>query len=205
MYIHPLDIRQDPDSTESIVASLAASNHYGTPSPPSSPDGSAGWYYGDDPGSADSVPWLKDEDLCAALAQEPQALQCPDTTPTPTSVTHAKRSGIPTSTQSPPPSATPTYSAVFSGLNGAIEALDYLTYGLVDTVANCEIMCNNVSGCTFINTYHDVNGKNGSPLLTCSLYSEYHTSAEAINYGGQTQPDGSINYITDSAGYDKSP
>ncbi|KAE9405247.1 hypothetical protein BT96DRAFT_988535 [Gymnopus androsaceus JB14] len=159
-----------------------------------------GWYYGNDPGSADGVAWLKDE----ALAQNPQALQCPDTTPTTTSVTHAKRSGIPTSTQSPSPSSTPTYSTVFSGLKGAIEASDYLTYGLVDTVADCETMCNTVVGCTFVNTYHDVNGKNGSPLLTCSLYSKSHTAAEAINTGGQTQPDGSTDFVTDSAGYTKS-
>ncbi|KAE9405252.1 hypothetical protein BT96DRAFT_988539 [Gymnopus androsaceus JB14] len=206
VYIHPLDIRQDSESTESMVASLAASNHYGAPNPPSSPDGSAasGWYYGDDPGSADNVPWLKDEDLCAVLAQNPQALQCPDYgKPTPTS-TYSKPSSTSTPTQPPPPPPTGTYYPVFSGLDAAIEAPDYLTYGLVDTVSDCEAMCDTVSGCIFINTYHDVNGKNGSPLLTCSLYSQYHTSAQAINTGGQTQPDGSIDFITDSAGYDKS-
>ncbi|KAG5335816.1 hypothetical protein C0989_000245 [Termitomyces sp. Mn162] len=51
------------------------------------------------------------------------------------------------------------YTQTFSGLTGAIEADDYLTYGLVDTVAECKAMCNSVSGCVFVNTYHDVNGK----------------------------------------------
>ena len=68
--------------------------------------------------------------------------------------------------------------------------------------------------------YHDVNGKvrlpyfsyqhvpepslqNGSPLLTCALFKDCHTSSDAINYGGQTQPDGSVDYITDSDGWCK--
>ena len=63
VYKHPLDLRQDSESPEAIVASLAASNHHGSPNPPFSQagSGSSGWYYGDDPGSADGVPWLKDE------------------------------------------------------------------------------------------------------------------------------------------------
>lgn len=60
VYIHPLDIRQDPESTEAIVEALAASNNYGAPVPPSSAGSNAGWYYGDSPGSADTLPWLKD-------------------------------------------------------------------------------------------------------------------------------------------------
>jgi len=206
VYIHPLDIRQDPESTEAIVAALAASNNYGAPVPPSSAGSNAGWYYGDSPGSADTLPWLKDSDLCSALADSPDSLQCPDygyPKPTPTPTNKPSGTATPTSTQPGAPSPTGTYYEVFYNLTAAVQASDYMTYGLVDTVPDCENMCNTVVGCNFINTYHDVNGKNGSPLLTCALFSEFHTAAQADNAGGQTQPDGSIDFITDSAGYDK--
>ncbi|KAJ4479739.1 hypothetical protein C8J55DRAFT_514231 [Lentinula edodes] len=188
-----------PDSTEYIVASLAASNNHGAPIPPESAGSTPGWYYGDDPGAADGLPWMKDVDLCAVLAHTPNALRCPPTIPTPTKSLPKRSAAASSPTASA--SATPSYYTVFSGLTGAIEASGYLTYGLVDTVANCEAMCNKVSGCVFVNSYHDVNGKNGSPLLTCSLYSKVHTALQAKNYGGQTQPDGSIDYITNSDGY----
>ncbi|KAJ3806257.1 hypothetical protein EV368DRAFT_42891 [Lentinula lateritia] len=165
------------ESTESIVASLLASNHHGAPLPPNAPGSTPGWYFGDVPGSADDLPWLKD-DLCSVLALSPSSIRCPHS-------------------QSP----AARYSIIFSGLTGAIQGSGYLTYGLVDTVSDCETMCDNVSGCVFFNSYHDVNGKNGSPLLTCSLYDTPHTADEATNTGGQTQPDGSVNYITDSDGY----
>ena len=51
--------------------------------------------------------------------------------------------------------------------------------------------------------YHDVNGKDGSPLLTCALFSKCHTAADADNRGGQTQPDGSVDFIINSDGYCK--
>ncbi|KAK0435734.1 hypothetical protein EV421DRAFT_1716475 [Armillaria borealis] len=92
---------------------------------------------------------------------------------------------------------------VFSNYTGAVQAADYLTFGLVDTVAACKDMCDSVEGCTFINPYHDVNGKDGSPLLPCSLFSKCHTKADADNFGGQTQPDGSVDFITDCAGFCK--
>ncbi|KAJ3864164.1 hypothetical protein EV359DRAFT_73192 [Lentinula novae-zelandiae] len=174
--LSPPDIRYE--STESIVASLSASNHHGAPLPPSSFGSTPGWYFGDAPGSADDLPWLKDEVSDIRCRADPAA--------TPAS-------------QSQSPAA--RYSIIFSGLTGAIQGSGYLTYGLVDTVSDCETMCDNVSGCVFFNSYHDVNGKNGSPLLTCSLYDTPHTADEATNTGGQTQPDGSVNYITDSDGY----
>jgi hypothetical protein len=201
VFIPPLNIRDDPASTESIVALLSASNHYGAPSPPEVAGSTPGWYLGDDPASADNLPWLEDPDLCAALAQSPGSLQCPAVVNTTPTSTLPKPSS--TSTQPPPPPPTGTYTPVFTGLSAAIEAPDYLTYGLVDTVNDCETLCDTVSGCIFINTYHDVNGKDGSPLLTCSLYSQYHNASQATNTGGQTQPDGSVDYITDSDGYDK--
>ncbi|KAF8622822.1 hypothetical protein AX15_006739 [Amanita polypyramis BW_CC] len=97
----------------------------------------------------------------------------------------------------------PYYRQTFYDLSGATEASDYLTYTLVSSVADCFAKCNTVQGCNFVNTYHDVNGKNGSPLLTCSLYKYCHYASDAINRGGQTQPDGSVNYITDSDGWCK--
>jgi hypothetical protein len=45
--------------------------------------------------------------------------------------------------------------------------------------------------------------QNGSPQLTCALFSKCLTADSADNCGGQSQPDGSIDYITDSAGYCK--
>ncbi|KAF8826188.1 hypothetical protein HHX47_DHR6000603 [Lentinula edodes] len=203
LYIPPSNLLLDQDSTEYIVASLAASNNHGAPIPPESAGSTPGWYYGDEPGSADGLPWMKDVDLCAVLALTPNALRCPTATPTPTKSLPKRSAAVAaaTASASATASATPSYYTVFSGLTGAISASGYLTYGLVDTVANCEAMCNKVSGCVFVNSYHDVNGKNGSPLLTCSLYSKVHTALQAKNYGGQTQPDGSVDYITNSDGY----
>ncbi len=43
----------------------------------------------------------------------------------------------------------------------------------------------------------------GSPLLTCSMYKYCHYSNTAINKGGQTQPSGLLDYITQSDGWCK--
>ncbi|KAJ7804641.1 hypothetical protein B0H14DRAFT_2883492 [Mycena olivaceomarginata] len=95
-----------------------------------------------------------------------------------------------------PPHTPPKYDEKSYNLECAAQDDSYLTYGLVDTVADCQVMCDSVYGCTFINTYHDVNGKNGSPQLTCALFSKCLTADSADNCGGQSQPD----YITDSTG-----
>ncbi|KAF8347194.1 hypothetical protein F5887DRAFT_49445 [Amanita rubescens] len=95
------------------------------------------------------------------------------------------------------------YYPTFLNLNGATEASDYLTYTLVPTIYDCFLKCNAVAGCNFVNTYHDVNGKNGSPDLTCSMYKTCHYSNTAINKGGQTQPSGLLDYITESDGWCK--
>lgn len=60
IYLPPSNLLLDQDSTEYIVASLAASNNHGAPIPPESAGSTPGWYYGDDPGAADGLPWMKD-------------------------------------------------------------------------------------------------------------------------------------------------
>ncbi|KAJ3867356.1 hypothetical protein EV359DRAFT_61561 [Lentinula novae-zelandiae] len=193
----------DSESTESIVASLSASNHHGAPFPPRSQGSRASWYYGDDPSSAsvDGLPWLRDKDLCAVLKQSPDAIQCPTRASKPTK-TYGRRSAA-VSDPTPSASATPTpsYTTVFSNLDASIEGSGYITYGLVDTNADCETFCNSVSNCIFFNSYYDVHGKDESMKLTCSLYSVVHTAADATNKGGQTEPDGFMDYISNSAGY----
>ncbi|KAF8347242.1 hypothetical protein F5887DRAFT_1281340 [Amanita rubescens] len=96
------------------------------------------------------------------------------------------------------------YSPTFLNLNGATEAGDYLTYRLVPTIHDCFQACNGVIGCKFVNTYHDVNGKGGSPDLTCSMYGSCHYANTATNKGGQTQePSNLLDYIVDSDGWCK--
>lgn len=86
-------------------------------------------------------------------------------------------------------------------------------------------MCDKVPKCEFVNSrfnlclmgrdaqsfifipilsaYHDVNGKNGSPKLTCALFTKCHTESDATNFGGQKQLNGKLNCITDSDGWCK--
>ncbi|KAK0230607.1 hypothetical protein IW262DRAFT_414434 [Armillaria fumosa] len=167
--------------SSSLSVSLNKGNHYGAPVPPWKPGCSPGWYYGDHPDWLHiSLPWLKDGLICWLLDLLHLGFLCPK-----------------------PPQHPIVYKPTFSNYTGAVQADDYMTYGLVDTVDDCIAMCNSVDGCNFINPYHDVNGKDGSPLLTCSLFTKCHGVEDADNFGGQTQPDGSIDFITDSAGYCK--
>ena len=92
-------------------------------------------------------------------------------------------------------------------------------YALAHLHLDCFAMCNSVAGCGFVNSkslnnlinlhllrivaYHDVNGKGGSPDLTCSLFSSCHGVEDADNRGGQSQPDGSVDFIIDSDGFCK--
>ncbi|KAF9257235.1 hypothetical protein L218DRAFT_848002, partial [Marasmius fiardii PR-910] len=157
-------------------------NHWGAPVPPWKVGCKPGWYYGDRQDLLKiTIPWLKDKALCAILDLLPYGIKCP---------------------KKPPPPGD-GWDVTFQDYNGAIQADGYLTFGLVDTVNGCKAMCDNVDSCIFVNIYHDVNGKDGSPLLTCSLYSQCWGKETATNMGGQSQPDGSINYISDSAGYCK--
>ncbi|KAJ7794086.1 hypothetical protein B0H14DRAFT_2392861 [Mycena olivaceomarginata] len=178
-------------STSSITTagSLTEKNCYGAPIPPWKAGHHPGWYYGHS-SPPKGIPCLVDNLFCELLSLFPWGYHCPSPPSPPNNPPHTP----------PPP---PKYDEKFYGLECAAQDDSYLTYGLVDTVADCEAMCDSVSGCTFINTYHDVNGKNGSLQLTCSLFSKCLTADSADNCAGQSQPDGSIDYITDSTGYCK--
>ncbi|KAF8064154.1 hypothetical protein FPV67DRAFT_204207 [Lyophyllum atratum] len=163
---------------------LSASGHYGAPSPPWQAEAHPGWYFGDHGYKFPELPCLQGL-ICQILQLLPfDWLHCP---------------------VKPPPTPPPTdgYTQTFANLTGATQADGYMTYGLVDTVAQCKAMCNSVSGCKFVNSYHDVNGKGGSTQLTCSLFTVCYDATTAINTGGQSQPDGSIDFITNSDGYCK--
>jgi hypothetical protein len=188
---------------------ISNDNHYGAPTPPWN-GGKPGWYFGNNPSKYKAYPCLTGI-ICRILKYFPNALQCPTVPPQPTGTTTSS-TGTTTSstgtTTSSTPSPTPTvpadgYSQTFSNLTAAIQAGDYITFGLVDTVADCKTMCNSVAGCNFANSYHDVNGKDGSTRLTCSLFSVCHDASAATNVGGQTQSDGSVTYITNSDGWCK--
>lgn len=175
-------IAANSSNDATFVNGFTSANFFNAPVTPWTAGAIPGWYYGADASNLDAVPWvvpwLRDPEFCSLLAATPGSLQCP--------------------AANPPANG---WVQVFSGLTAAIQADDYMTFGLVDTVADCQTMCEGVDGCVFFNAYHDVNGKDGSPLLTCSLYSGCHTAAEATNTGGQTQPDGSVDFITDSEGW----
>ncbi|KIK09524.1 hypothetical protein K443DRAFT_671425 [Laccaria amethystina LaAM-08-1] len=172
-------------SLQSLLGGIDVSsgNKYGAPKAPWIAGSTPGWYFGSSPSKFKTLPCLSGI-ICAILELFPDCLHCPSAPPT-------------------TPSPSDGYAQTFSNLTGATQASDYMTYGLVDTVAQCKAMCNSVNGCNFVNTYHDVNGKGGSTQLTCSLFTSCHTSADADNMGGQTQPDGTVDYITNSDGWCK--
>ncbi|GLB35171.1 putative fruit-body specific protein a [Lyophyllum shimeji] len=179
---NPLTINIDLSSV--LEVDLSDGNRYGAPNAPWSANAHPGWYYGIHPESHRHLRCLRGW-ICKLLWFFPHVLQCP------------KPPHIP-----PKPPAD-GYTQTFANLTGATQASDYLTFGLVDTIAGCKTMCNSVNGCKFVNTYHDVNGKDGSTQLTCSLFSNCHNSSDATNTGGQTQPDGSIDFIRNSDGWCK--
>ncbi|PWN23474.1 hypothetical protein BCV69DRAFT_275014 [Microstroma glucosiphilum] len=84
-----------------------------------------------------------------------------------------------------------------------IDNANYLTYGLSNTTEGCLTVCDQVSGCAFVNAYldhgdtteGDMGGKY-SGAYTCALYSICESTSAATNYGGQNDP----SYITDSSG-----
>ncbi|KAJ7489260.1 hypothetical protein FB451DRAFT_1224388 [Mycena latifolia] len=171
----------------STAITLTGQNHYGAPIAPWHVGHYPGWYYGKSI-SPKGIDNILQGLFCELLDLFPFCLHCPKPPPPPPP-------------HHPPPP--PEYSQVFHDLTCAAQDDSYLTYGLVDTVDDCIAMCDSVSGCTFFNTYHDVNGKYGSTQLTCALFKYRLTAASAINCGGQSQPDGSVDYITNSDGYYK--
>ncbi|KAF8154066.1 hypothetical protein B0H34DRAFT_75558 [Crassisporium funariophilum] len=167
---------------------LTVGNKYNAPIPPWGHGSKPGWYYGSNPHNFPQYPCLGGI-LCKILECFPGVLHCP--IPPPPHPPH----------NPPPPPPSDGYHQTFSNLTGATQAGDYMTFGLVDTVADCKAMCNSVVGCNFVNSYHDVNGKDGSTQLTCSLFTACHDSSDADNRGGQTQPNGSVDFITNSDGW----
>ncbi|KAJ7491373.1 hypothetical protein B0H11DRAFT_1007915 [Mycena galericulata] len=97
--------------------------------------------------------------------------------------------------------AAPCYTVAFQNINASVQASDYLSYVLTETVQECldACACDN-SGCTFANPYYDNNAKN-TTLLTCSFFAGCHTASAADNFGGQSEPDGGLSTISNSSGY----
>jgi len=177
----PLSLTVDVGSL--FGTDLSASNYYGAPLAPWLSGAKAGWYFGDHGHLFPDLPCLQGL-LCKILQFLPfDWLHCP--------------------VKPPPTPPSDGYTQTFANLTGATQADGYMTYGLVDTVAQCKAMCNSVVGCKFVNTYHDVNGKGGSTQLTCSLFNTCYNATTATNTGGQTQPNGSVDFITNSDGYCK--
>ncbi|KAJ7023258.1 hypothetical protein C8F04DRAFT_970341 [Mycena alexandri] len=180
------------NSISSAIA-LTSSNHYGAPIPPWKVGHHPGWYYGNgSPPSGINAIEIHSQIICELLELFPFCLQCPKPPPPPPH--------NPPPHNPPPP---PEYSQTFYNLTCASQDASYQTYGLVDTIADCQAMCDSVAGCTFFNTYHDVNGKDGSTQLTCALFEKCLDASSADNCGGQTQYDGSVDYIIQSDGYCK--
>ncbi|KAF9257838.1 hypothetical protein L218DRAFT_834620, partial [Marasmius fiardii PR-910] len=135
-------------------------------SPPPWQGGKPTWYLGDNPDNAPDLPWLKDRTLCTAINKIPDSVHCPSfplslavrallaspkaRSPTPASDPSEPAPATPSQNPPPPPPAG-IYNPVFTNLDGAIEADDYLTFGLVDTVDDCQKMCDSVQGCGFFN------------------------------------------------------
>ncbi|KAJ6551330.1 hypothetical protein B0H19DRAFT_995849 [Mycena capillaripes] len=176
-------------TSESITTGLTlnAKNHYGAPIPPWEAGHYPGWYYGKS-APPKGIACILEGLICELLELFHFGFYCPKPPPPPPP--H----------QPPPP---PEFSQTFYNLTCASQDATYQTYGLVDTVEDCEAMCDSVSGCTFFNTYHDVNGKDGSTQLTCALFQACLAATSADNCGGQTQPDGSVDFIINSDGYCK--
>ncbi|KAF7350055.1 Fruit-body specific protein a [Mycena venus] len=169
-------------SAISSATKLTSANHYGAPIAPWKAGHYPGWYYGKGV-PPKGVTCFLDELFCELLDLFPFGYHCPKPP------------------QNPPPNNPPPSP----GVQPDLLQFDLCNPGrqLLDLRAHCEAMCDSVYGCTFFNTYHDVNGKNGSPQLTCALFEKCLTASSADNCGGQTQPDGTLDYITNSDGYCK--
>ncbi|KAH6919125.1 fruit-body specific protein A, partial [Coprinopsis sp. MPI-PUGE-AT-0042] len=92
------------------------------------------------------------------------------------------------------------YTQTFFNLTAATQGDVYLTFGLVDSISGLLLLFLMIIGVA----YRDVNGKDGSPLFNCSLYTQCHGPETATNIGGQSQPNGSLNCIIKSDGWCRS-
>ncbi|KAJ7110903.1 hypothetical protein C8R44DRAFT_742680 [Mycena epipterygia] len=165
----------------SSAMAFNAKNYYGSPIRPWESGHRPGWYYGHGTPPT-GIPYNLDELFCELLQSLRLGYYCPKAAPS------------------------PEYSQTFSNLGCASQDGSFQTFGLVDTVADCQAMCDSVAGCTFVNSYHDNNSAaKNSTQLTCSLFSTCLTASSAVNCGGQSQPDGSLDFITNSDGYCKAP
>ncbi|KAF9032061.1 hypothetical protein BJ165DRAFT_1396906 [Panaeolus papilionaceus] len=160
------------------VTKYSKANSYGSPIPPWVSGAQPGWSHdAQRPNNCvdSNIPCLYyGSPLCNILSYFPNTLHCPHT-------------------------YLNSYTQLFWNLTAAVQADDYITYGLAASVEDCLSMCDSVDECIFANTYFDVNGKNGSSYLTCSLFRSCHGLESATNNGGQTQPNGSVNFIVGSA------
>ncbi|KAK8844718.1 hypothetical protein IAR55_006568 [Kwoniella newhampshirensis] len=99
-------------------------------------------------------------------------------------------------------------NGVWAGLTvgSATQDASYMTYTLATSVDDCLRACDQIEGCTFVNTYYDVNEeenylpKHADGVLTCSMYSSCVGTEKNDNFGGQDDP----NTIVNSNGYCKS-
>ncbi|KAF8966957.1 hypothetical protein BDZ97DRAFT_1806087 [Flammula alnicola] len=144
--------------------------------------------------------------LCKILPYFPHAIQCPHKPPPPPKPTTTKTTATSTSSSTssaPTPTASNGYIETFNNITAAVQADDFQTFGLVDTVDGIlHDYVYSVAGCGFINStfiqplFPFTVTIGGSPLLTCSLFTQCHNATDADNFGGQSQPDGSIDFIT---------
>jgi len=144
-------------------ADLSSSNHYGAPIPPWEPGCKPGWYYGPNPGDHPDLPclggvcimtmilkcaWHCVQLICEILDLIPFIIHCPHNFPPTTPPSKSPPSKSPPS-KSPPSDG---YTQTFYNITAAVQADDYMTFGLVDTVADCKAMCDSVDGCKFVNS-----------------------------------------------------
>ncbi|KAJ7248789.1 hypothetical protein C8J57DRAFT_716090 [Mycena rebaudengoi] len=97
------------------------------------------------------------------------------------------------------PTVAPCVTVEFAGLTASVEGHDFLTFTLTDTVQECIDLCLCLpGGCAFVNPHLD--STKNTTKLTCAFYAQCHTTEDATNFGGQTQPDGSLSTVSSSSG-----
>ncbi|KAJ7813509.1 hypothetical protein B0H14DRAFT_3477808 [Mycena olivaceomarginata] len=103
-----------------LAGGFTEKNCYGAPIPPWKAGHHPGWYYGSST-APQGISCVLDTFFCELLSLFPSGYHFP--------------------TPLPPP---PKFTEVFYNLECASQDDSYLTYGLVDTVADCKAMCESV-------------------------------------------------------------